>query len=660
MTSEADHQTVRSARLLRNRNFVLLWCAYGVSAMGDHLAEMAILKTQHGLDPDVDVTPLDARMTFMFFVPFFLLGPAAGLLADRLPRRALMITADVVRCVVLFFLARMIAAMPSWGGWGFSTPLLLVGVFAAVFSPARAALLPTIIRRDQLVSANGMIAGLGIVATMIAIGIGGKLADTYDAHVAFWTDAATFLLSATLLLGLTPPRQHRPGVTLRALGASASPVAGTPLADLLRGFRYVRTHRRVIELLSISVLVWFCGPLVKSVIPAIVRDVYDKSSYADMSYYRVYLGVGIIIGAIIISILGDALRSQIAITWGLVGISAGIAVFAASVFLPFAPATLYAIGAVGVMTAGVFAAATMAGLNTLLQRIVPDRYRGRVFGVRDLATTAALLLATGAIGVPRWTNVDAWVGYILAGVAVIMGAAGFITLRVRLRRGVGGTALTWAVNTTEFVAKFWWRLRRVGPATVPHEGAAIITANHTCSADPLFLHAAVTYRPIAFLVAVEYTTWPVFRFFMGLVECIPVHRDNRDTAAMKRALRHLRDGKAVGIFIEGRMVPPGETAHPKDGVAMLALRTGAAVIPAHISGVTYRPSIVRGLLGRHHARVHFGPPVDLDAFRTGRKADRATLRAATRRIYAAIQDLAPPGQQRTNVVFDDADQEASE
>jgi len=64
--------------LLRNRNFILLWCAYAVSAMGDHLSEMAILKTQNALDAQVDMTALNARMTFTFFLPFFLFSAAAG------------------------------------------------------------------------------------------------------------------------------------------------------------------------------------------------------------------------------------------------------------------------------------------------------------------------------------------------------------------------------------------------------------------------------------------------------------------------------------------------------------------------------------------------------------------------------------------------------
>ena len=153
--------------LLRNRNFALLWSAYGISALGDHLSEMAFLKTQNALGGDVDVTPLTARIMFVFFVPF-LLAPATGALADRLSRRGLMVTADLVRGAAMMAMAAMIAWTSPWGAWGWLTPLLMVGFFAAVFSPARSALLPALIRPDQLVRANAMLSGLGIIATMAA------------------------------------------------------------------------------------------------------------------------------------------------------------------------------------------------------------------------------------------------------------------------------------------------------------------------------------------------------------------------------------------------------------------------------------------------------------------------------------------------------------
>jgi len=618
--------------LLRNRNFVLLWSAYGISALGDHLSEMALLKTQNALSSVVDVTTLTARITFVFFVPF-LLAPLTGALADRISRRGLMVTADLVRGGAMMAMAAMIAWTSPWGTWGPFAPLLVVGLFAAVFSPARSALLPTLIRPDQLVRANAMLSGLGIIATMAAAKVGGILADRYDPIVAFRIDAATFLASAVLLLLLWPPRRAH-------IESRHTPSAQPSIWSGLRsGFRYVRSHRHVMELLGVAALVWFCGPLVNSVIPAVVRDVYH-GTFSDMSNYRAFLGIGFVVGAILMTLLGGALRGGIAITWGLFGISFSIAIFATSVFLPIHPDKLAAIGAVGVILAGMFAVGVMASFSSLLQRTVSDRFRGRVFGVQDVCTTIAILTATGLLGVPGWTRVDRWVGYILLGVAVMMFIAGLVTLSIRLRRGVFGKSLTFAENLNEFLAKFWWRFRRVGPSTVPRTGPVLVTANHTCSADPLFLSAAASYRPISFLVAAEYSNWPIVKFFLGLVDCIPVRRDNRDSGATKQAIRHLRDGKAVGIFIEGGIVPPGEVARPRDGVAMLALRTGAPVIPAYISGVSYQSNIVWGLLIRHRARVRFGPPVDLSEFEREDR-NRDAVRAATAKIYAAVKALAP-------------------
>ena len=80
---------------------------------------------------------------------------------------------------------------------------------------------------------------------------------------------------------------------------------------------------------------------------------------------------------------------------------------------------------------------------------------------------------------------------------------------------------------------------------------------------------------------------------------------------------------------------------------MLALKTGTPVIPVHISGVTYRESIIRGLIARHRTRVRFGPPVDLSEFRAT-ESSRENVRAASRKIYAAIQALAPGGSRSTD------------
>ncbi|MCP4249431.1 MAG: 1-acyl-sn-glycerol-3-phosphate acyltransferase [bacterium] len=197
-----------------------------------------------------------------------------------------------------------------------------------------------------------------------------------------------------------------------------------------------------------------------------------------------------------------------------------------------------------------------------------------------------------------------------------------------------GLPLRVAMRFNAAMCRSWYRLRRIGPCTVPADGPVIVAANHHCTADPLILSAACPSRAITFLIAREYANTPFFGYFVGLLDCIHVRRDGRDVAATKTALRRLRQGYALGIFIEGRITPPDETPVPKDGVALLALHSRATVIPAHIGGTLYRDGIAAGFFARHRARVRFGSAVDLAGL-TGRPG-REAVAEATKRIYEHI------------------------
>jgi len=160
------------------------------------------------------------------------------------------------------------------------------------------------------------------------------------------------------------------------------------------------------------------------------------------------------------------------------------------------------------------------------------------------------------------------------------------------------------------------------------------------------------FRQISYIIAAEYLKWPVIRTFAVNTQCVPVKRDGSDAAALKQCMRRLQDGQAMGIFIEGGINRPGRERQPKDGIAILALKTGAQVIPAYIDGIKYRESIIAGLFARHRARIRFGPPVDLDAFRA-QPRDRQVIRAATWKIYKAIYDLAPPDAPRPAILSEE-------
>ncbi|RIK67324.1 MAG: hypothetical protein DCC65_07190 [Planctomycetota bacterium] len=654
MDGEAKARQVRApvdgagASLLTNRNFILLLVAYGVSAFGDHLSEMALLKMQNALDPGVtDVTRRQAIMLFVFMFPFFVFGPAFGTLADRLPRKWIMVAADAIRAVIIFEMVFILTRIHRWLEPGLPDdaplsmavamlPLALLGIFAAMFSPARLALLPTLIRQDQIVRANASTAGLGMIASIASAVVGGLLVQHFSVTANFRLDALTFVISGMCILLIRPPAI--------AHGRAGS---GHGLSAVMDGFRYVRRHRRVAEIILISAILWAGASIMRSVIPALVKDVFG-GSYADIGIYQGLLGGGILLGSIILTLLGSSLRSELAISWSLklAGVS-GLLVAAAVQFRWH-----QAVAGTGLLLIGVFGAGIQVSVNALLQRITPDYIRGRIFGVHDLCTMSGLLLATGLLGIPNWPSIDRHIAWIAGLTSLALFLAGLWTTLLRLRRGRFGRAITFVRNVNEFYCRLWPRVRREGICTIPAEGPVIVAANHVSTLDPFLLSATSPNRYVSFMIAREFAEIPLFRRLVELVECVPVNRTGIDVASMKAALRHLERGRCLGIFPQGRIQFPGEEVEIREGVALMALRSGALVVPAYIHGVTQRAfgdskygdffSLVAPFLRRHHARVRFGAPVDLSPWK-GRERDKEAYREAAELIMTRILALADGG-----------------
>ena len=211
---------------------------------------------------------------------------------------------------------------------------------------------------------------------------------------------------------------------------------------------------------------------------------------------------------------------------------------------------------------------------------------------------------------------------------------------MRHRRSRFGAILGFWKHVNEFYCWWWFRLRRAGPCTIPPSGPVLIVANHRCSIDPLLLTAASPNRVMAFLVAREYVRLPIAGRFMRLIGCIPVDRSAPETGSVRSALRLLEGGGALGVFPEGGIPAPGEAVAAKEGVAMLALRSRAPVVPAHVSGTRYSDGVLAPLFRRHRAVVRYGPAIDLSVYRD-RPRDRGVYREVTELIMRRIEELAP-------------------
>lgn len=169
-----------------------------------------------------------------------------------------------------------------------------------------------------------------------------------------------------------------------------------------------------------------------------------------------------------------------------------------------------------------------------------------------------------------------------------------------------------------------YRLRVIGLENIPRQGGVVLCANHTSNFDPPLLGCALE-REVNYMAKAELFHVPVLSWILPRIRAFPVKRGGVSKESIRLSLQLLQDGHILGIFPEGTRSNAGGMG--KKGAAMLAMKSGATVIPAAIVGgyKLFRPM-----------KVVYGPPVDLSEF-----ADSGSdgLEQATNKIMATIRAM---------------------
>jgi len=190
------------------------------------------------------------------------------------------------------------------------------------------------------------------------------------------------------------------------------------------------------------------------------------------------------------------------------------------------------------------------------------------------------------------------------------------------------------------ILRLLFRIRVEGADNLPDDGPVIVASNHLSFLDSIFIPLVIRRR-VTFVAKAEYfDSWKT-KWFFSAVGQIPVRREGGSAGerALASALDVLRDGGVFGIYPEGTRSRDGDLHRGHTGVARLALRSGAPIVPVGLVGTRDVQPPDRTLPRFFQPiTVKFGTPIDATRF-AGREDDRMVLRQITDEVMFEIRAL---------------------
>ena len=493
----------------------------------------------------------------VLMIPLLLFSLPAGVLADRVSKRTVIVgmkTAELALmlagCVVLF--------LHPTGGLPALMILGLLGVQAALFSPAKYGILPEILPHDHLASGNGSLelwSNLAIIAGTVG---GGLILDTF--HGVPWVGGLMLagLAGAGLAAALRVP--HVP--VARAEGGMVTSVRIAWQA--MRGDRILR--------LAIvgQILVWSIASLIPPPVWAYAKgtlNLSDRWTGLPMAA----MGIGIGLGCFAAGRLSASKVEYGLLPLGSLGLTVTTLLFA--LIQPNLAGTLALMGLIGASAGLLF-----VPLNAIIQWRAPRDGRGAVISLANVLIYAGMLAGSVVAWATAGAGISARGTFLGTSIALAVGTAWAFTL-------VPEAFLRFVLF---LLAHTFYRVRVIGRANVPEEGPALLTPNHVSFIDGLFLIAAID-RPIRFLVYNEYFKRPFLGRVLRAMRAIPIG-SNAGPKALLRAFREagqsLDEGELVCIFPEGQITRTGMTTPFMRGLERIVQGRTVPIIPVHLDRAT--------------------------------------------------------------------------
>lgn len=347
-----------------------LWYGQVVSELGDWLNSIAI----YALILELGGSGIALACTMMAkLLPFVIVSPIAGVMTDRISRKKIMICSDVLR----FFTVLALLLVDRKGDlWLLYTLVVMEIALSAFFEPARSAIIPSITKKEDLVTANAL--GGATWSVMLALGsaLGGVVVSLCGIRAAFVVDAFSFLLSAVFIARIACPADEKK--------AGGAPYAGG-FKDMMEGFQYLLDKPVVLVVSLLKSGLAIAGGIM-TLIPLYAHQMSSAPSAVSFAIGAMYSsrGVGAALGPLLVKhIFGESksvLQTAISVSFVLEAVA--YLMFSASHSLWSASLSLF--------MSTLFGSIIWVFSTTLLHMEAEDRFLGRVFS-SELATMTLVM-----------------------------------------------------------------------------------------------------------------------------------------------------------------------------------------------------------------------------------------------------------------------------
>jgi MFS family permease len=388
-----DGTDLHQARgVLTNPRFVALFLSQILTQVGGNMVLYGLTIHVSNLTNSTTAVSL---LLLTFLVPAVVFGAIAGVFVDRYDRRKILVWTNVARgllFLLLIFLDQQIVAL-----------YLITAVVATLttfFAPAETAMIPLVVRREQLLTANGLFV-LGLQASF-ALGfavLGPLMVVLTGVNPLIAIVAVTYILAGVLCWTLPPAPSVLAGRAGSAVRQAGAAVRAT-FDQLREGLAYIRDHRNIFWALAYLTITSSLIGVLGVLGPSFAKNVLGLES-EDFWVLVLPLGVGLVGGIISLNLFGKYVPRKRLIEIGLVILAASLLVLGGAQGLGLPTdglLTLLNVCVIVAFTAGISYAYVAVPAQTALQEELPEDVRGRVFGVLNTLVSLASFLPIILVG----------------------------------------------------------------------------------------------------------------------------------------------------------------------------------------------------------------------------------------------------------------------